>query len=355
MSSDRLRTLLLETSSRLFAQAGEPELQESVDAGSFPAEVWAEIEDNGLPTALLPAERGGADLPWPDALAILRMAGAYALPLPLAETFVAHDLLHGAGVEPPEGPICLALGAPRSPIRHRGGSLSGSFSCLWPGSAHLLLVGRGEDGDSDGATLLEAQEAISRTSPTPAQNAAGEPVGHCASVQTEAVHELPPGTWRSTLELCALSRAMMIAGAMERILDLTIEHVQGREQFGRPIGRFQAVQQQVAEMTGHVALVGVAAEAAGAARAAATDPRDASFECASAKACASELAGPVARTAHQLHAAIGFTREHVLQRFTRRLWTWRDDFGDESFWQQQVGAAGLAAGSDGLWPLLSRS
>jgi acyl-CoA dehydrogenase len=356
MSTPSLRNLLLQTSARLFAEAAEPEMQERIEAGEFPSELWQEIEDNGLPIALLPEDSGGAGLTWPDALAILRLAGAFALPLPLAETFIAHQLLHDAGAQAPEGPIALGLGSARTPLTAASGHLSGNATILWPGATHVLLLGQCTEGAGEERGALIAREHVAeRLQPAAGRNSASEPVGRCTVSAIEAELKFADGTWQRTLELAAVCRAMMMAGAMERVLDLTIEHVQSREQFGRPIGRFQAVQQQVAALTGQVALVGVAAEAAGIARATAEDAAAAAFECASAKACASELSGPVVRTAHQLVAAIGFTREHALQRFTRRLWTWRDDFGDENYWQQQVGRAALAAGGKGLWPLLSRS
>ena len=51
--------------------------------------------------------------------------------------------------------------------------------------------------------------------------------------------------------------------------------------------------------------------------------------------------------------AIGFTREHILHRYTRRLWAWRDDFGNESEWAEQLGRRVIAAGADELWPMLA--
>jgi alkylation response protein AidB-like acyl-CoA dehydrogenase len=76
------------------------------------------------------------------------------------------------------------------------------------------------------------------------------------------------------------------------------------------------------------------------------------FEIAAAKARAGEAAGTGAAIAHQVHGALGFTQEHELHRFTRRLWTWRDEFGAEAHWWRVVGSRAIAAGGDGLWPLL---
>jgi acyl-CoA dehydrogenase len=94
--------------------------------------------------------------------------------------------------------------------------------------------------------------------------------------------------------------------------------------------------------------VGAALEAAAAAIESGSD--GAAFAVAAAKARASAAAAPACAIAHQLHAAIGFTREHVLHRFTRRLWAWRDEAGSESHWWQRAGEQVLAAGGAGLWP-----
>jgi acyl-CoA dehydrogenase len=62
----------------------------------------------------------------------------------------------------------------------------------------------------------------------------------------------------------------------------------------------------------------------------------------------------VARLAHQVHGAIGFTQEHKLHHLTRRLWSWRDEAGTELHWSRVLGAGLLADGPDALWPALTR-
>ena len=77
------------------------------------------------------------------------------------------------------------------------------------------------------------------------------------------------------------------------------------------------------------------------------------LEVASAKIRVGEAAEAGAAIAHQVHGAIGFSREHVLHRYTQRLWAWRDDFGDESHWAAWLGAHVARAGADALWPMLA--
>ena len=330
-----LRALLLDTASRLFEAATEDDVFEGVEAGRFPADHWRAIEENGLADVLLPEAAGGAGVDFGDAMAVARAAGAFALPLPLVETIIGRRLLADAGIEPPAGPLGLMTAAPVTDV-------------AWPDEIAALVVADQPEGVGWVAAVDVDFDA--------GTSSAGEAVGRlCQRPAIPADQSGRPGSGPSASKLMATARTAMIAGAMERILDLTIEHVQGRVQFGRPLARFQAVQQMVAVMASHAAVVGVASDTAIAAVEAATEggASGVGFKVACAKARASEACYEVTRIAHQLHGAIGYTREHDLQRFTRRLWAWRDADGDEGYWQERVGAAAIRAGGDGLWPLLA--
>ncbi len=330
----KMRQLLLDTAVRLFEAASEDEVFAAVEEGRFPASHWRAIEDNGLVDMLLPEEAGGAGVDFGDATAVARMAGAFALPLPLVETVIGRWLLSDAGLEAPTGPLGVVTAA-------------GQLEVAWPDNVSALVV-----SDAAGGVGWVAAGEVEFERAT---NSAGEPVGRLREPPP-----IPPGqsgglsSEPSPSTVTAVARSAMIAGAMERILDLTIEHVQGRVQFGRPLARFQAVQQLVAVMASHTAVVGVAADTAIAALEAtlSRDSGDATFMAACAKARASEACYEVTRIAHQLHGAIGYTREHDLHRFTRRLWAWRDADGDEGYWQRRVGEMAIRSGGAGLWPLL---
>ena len=139
----------------------------------------------------------------------------------------------------------------------------------------------------------------------------------------------------------AALRAMAIAGALERVLMQTVEYARTRVQFGKPIASFQAIQQQLAVLAGHTAAAGLAAEAAIADIEA---PERLRRSAAVAKIRCGEAAGAVASIAHQVHGAIGITKEHSLHFATRRLWSWRAEFGAESYWAEQARARSGARG-----------
>jgi acyl-CoA dehydrogenase len=184
-----------------------------------------------------------------------------------------------------------------------------------------------------------------------AKSYAGEPRDDLSVDAPAAAKPLAAGVDAALLyRLGALLRAVMMAGALDEVLTLTVQYANDRVQFGRPIAKFQAVQQQLSVLAEHVAASGVVAAAAVEVAAA---KGDFPFAVAVAKARVGEAAGKVAEIAHQVHGAIGFTHEHRLHHLTRRLWSWRDEFGVESEWQQELGRIAAARGGDGLWQLLS--
>ena len=147
----------------------------------------------------------------------------------------------------------------------------------------------------------------------------------------------------------ALARSGQIAGAISSALNLSIEYTRQRQQFGKPLAAFQAIQQQLAVLAEEAA----ASRAAAAAAARAADRGEAVFEIASAKLRCNIAAGQAASIAHQVHGAIGFTMEYDLQKFTRPLWMWRSEYGNDRHWADVIGKLAASRGADGFWPGLT--
>lgn len=314
----------------------------SADTG-FDAGLWATLEQTGLARLTLPADAGGSGATFADAAVVLAAAGAHAARVPLVETDLqAGWLLHAAGIALPDGPLTLAGGD--LDIDRTGHRAAGELRRVpWARAAAGVVVLAGD------AVLLLDPAGLEVTD---GANLAEEPrdtVVVDGAVTTGSVDE-HAGT---ELRLRgALGRAQLLAGAARGALAAAVRYAGERVQFGRPIGRFQAVQQQLALAAAEVAAASAAASAA--ARAAdELGVRAAELPIAAAKGRASEAAGTVARIAHQVHGAIGFTREHDLRLLTTRLWAWRDEDGSEAQWHDLVGAAALTAGPDGLWPLVT--
>ena len=200
-------------------------------------------------------------------------------------------------------------------------------------------------------------------------NLAGEPRDDMELGPEAPVRVVAAGTADHAGRLRQLFRSLLIAGAAQRALELTITYVTEREQFGRPLGKMPVVQSELARMAGEVALISAATQAAVAATAtgsggapdAAADGGPGAGTVAAmpavlaAKAQASAGAGVIAAIAHQLHGAIGTTQEHRLRLTTTRLWAWRDEDGPaaECFAELGRAAVGPRARGGGLWPWLS--
>jgi len=183
------------------------------------------------------------------------------------------------------------------------------------------------------------------------KNLAGEPRVMLRFERTPLIAFAPLEDALSRLEAeGALYRSVQMAGALERTLEYALQYANERVQFGRPIAKFQAIQHMLAVLAGQVAAASAAADAAIETSRLAPDD----FAVSVAKSRIGEAAGKCAEIAHQVHGAMGYTREHNLHYSTRRLWSWRDEFGNETYWQQRLGRVVAANGADALWPMLSR-
>jgi acyl-CoA dehydrogenase len=343
-----LSELLAPTVTRLFTDLVTKELIESAEKGAWPDKLWRALEEGGLTLPLVADAAGGAGGAWSDAHVVVRAAGKHAAPVPLAETIVASWLLTQAGLEVPLGPLTLAPVREGERLRLAGVAgawrLSGTVSGVpWGAAAEHVVVAA--DG-ADTPMLALVRRGAARV--TADRNLAREPRDTLAFDGAPVVAAAPAGTRAGAegmIVLGAMVRAAQMAGALESLLEQSVRYATERKQFGRPIGNFQAIQHNLAILAGHVAAAGMAAEVAFSA----ADRGDPVFEVAAAKIRAGEAAGIGAGIAHQAHGAIGFTYEHSLQFSTRRLWSWRGEFGSESRWAQRLGRQVAARGADRLW------
>jgi len=341
MPDDTIGDMLRETAGRLFQAHCDTATQRSADQGTWPSALWAAVEEAGLHRALVPEAAGGFGVPVADALSLLKVAGAHALPLPLAETMLASWLLAGAGLDIPDGPLTAG------PVRDGERVVLTPDEGGWHVSGTLTRIAWARDVDRM-VVLAGARIAlVGKDSWTiePGENVAREP--------RDTVHfdgkAIAVGETGTTVEdLVAVGAAMrtqQIAGALTRLTEMTTQYAQDRVQFGRPIGKFQAVQQNLAVLAGQTAAAVAAADLS--AEAVANGVKI--LPIAAGKARAGEAAGIAAGIAHQVHGAIGFTFEHALHFLTRRLWSWRDEFGKDAVWKRRLGRHMAAAGADQLW------
>jgi acyl-CoA dehydrogenase len=349
-----VRRMLLESATRLFSDRVDHKLLAAAKQDGWSASLWQTLEQAQLPLVSIPEEAGGAGGTLSDAAAVLRVAGRHVAPVPLAETgMLAGWMLAASGLAIPGGPLTAGPGRAGDRVtarRHRGvWQLSGALARVpWARIAsRLVLLADG----SDGPVVACVDPASCRV--TPGANLAGEPRDDVAldGVAAEAAAPAGAGVDREALELRgALSRSLLMAGALERALELAVDYAQQRVQFGRKIGQFQAIQQEVARLGGECAVaVAAALSAAGALE----RGGDALLAVASAKIRTADAAREGALIAHQVHGAIGVTNEHALHHATLRLWAWREEFGNEAHWAMRLGRRTQQQGADSFWATLT--
>ncbi|WP_395107333.1 acyl-CoA dehydrogenase family protein [Actinomadura sp. SCN-SB] len=313
---------------------------------AVPAPVWSTVTELGWPGVGTPEERGGSGGELGDLAVLVEACGRHTVAVPLAETAWARMLLAQAGRPLTEDIATVALPHGEFPTLD-GGSLSGTVSRVpWGCAARRLVV---PARDATGAVVLIA---LAPEAPgvlrEPGTNLAGEPRDLVRFEEVPVGGEDVAGPVPDVHGLAAtgvLLRAAAIVGALETAIAHTVAHITVREQFGRPLIAFQAVGGILARMDSHLTLARTAVDAAVAASRDGTDVDRA----AAAFVIASMAATEVARGAHQLHGAIGVTREHPLHLATRRLWSWRDELGGDRHWARLLGERLVPLGPDGVW------
>ena len=294
-----------------------PAVVRAIEAGQPRAALWQALEDSGFADALVPESAGGAGLNLADVYPVLALCGSFAVPVPLGETLLARGLMAQVGVPVPVGSVVLATGqvAP-------------------DGRLHCAQVRCGTQADW---VLVSNQGACRLLSAADAQV---QVAGFCLDAQLSwpqsawDAAQAVPGT-HDLVTLQAALYAAQLAGALMAVFSRTLQYANDRQQFGKPIGKFQAIQHQLSVMSEHAFAARMAAQLGLRTEGHVPDR----LRVAMAKARTSEAALEVAGLSHSIHGAIGFTREFDLQLYTRRLHAWRQAAGSESYWHDVLGQA----------------
>ena len=314
--------LLVETIEVMLADHCTPERVAAAEGGAD-GDLWAVLVEAGLTGVGIAESIGGSGGTRHDLAALATAAGRHAAPVPLVDHLAAAAALELAELPLPDGTLALGIVGERSTVRVPWGPVADRIVLADRTGLRIRprddLVVDGSGVDHAGDPWLDV---LSESSSRPD-----------ARVDVDRV-----------VLVAALARAAAVAGALERATELTILHAEQREQFGRPIGRFQIIQHHLAAMAGEtVAAVAAVDEAVEAW--AGGGPLEATV--ATARVVGGRATALVARLAHQIHGAIGFTDEHRLHLTTRRLWSWRDQRGTEAQWAARLGRTVLAGGGCG--------
>ncbi len=331
----------------------EPALADLMDAvfadyrrSSTPAntgldsDLWRRLDELGLVRLTCAEQRGGSGAGWYEATELLTAAVRHGVRIPLAE----HDLLAcwllettGVQVDDAVRTVCLL---------DQAGTASG---VPWASSAERIVVVWQDDG---GYLAVDAEPG--EISISPGANMIGEPRDTVVADLGSLAGIPVAGDVVTKVRLkSALVRSTQVCAALDQALALSIDHVTSREQFGRPLSKFQAVQHLISGIAAEAALARSATEAAlSAAVLSDWSAPHLEFLVAAARSCAGHAASVVVRDAHQVLGAIGTTSEHRLHEFTRAALAWRSEFGSMRYWDDQVTDMALRAGPNRLWSLI---
>ena len=321
-----MKDVIAEAIDRLLAEQCPPDTVAKIEGGQSAETLWSRFEETGFLDAMVTEELGGFGLGLTDVSELIRLTGKYAVPLPLAETVIVRGLLGSRGLKPPSGAIAIA-----GTLERRDAYLTCDMAIACTHSRWVL-------GRCDGESRLLQDGELGRRSPLSSLDA---PIRWTI----QQWHEAPSlGTQFDLTSIHASVRALQLCGAMATVLDRSLAYANERQQFGRPIGKFQAIQHDLAIMAEHASAARMAAELA----ARQDGLRFDRLKIAVAKARASEAAVEIAALAHSVHGAIGFSREYPLQLWTRRLHAWRQAAGSEAYWHDVLGLALLESAGPSL-------
>jgi len=314
---------LYESFDRLLSDLDVPARIRHLNDGQTQDSLWQELQQSGFLDVMVPERLDGAGLGWRDAWAVMFVAGRHGLPQPVAQTIFARALLAHHAVPYPDSPITIALAAGLDP---QGDLDSGPLPALGLASHALAQV------DDHVLLLPLAQARLQQTSGWGGFD--GRAIWPAQVVQAAKGVQAED---ESLVHGLALGLAVALAGACDRVLAMTLQYANDRSQFGKPIGKFQAVQQQLAEMAELVYSARMASQIGCQSDGWQVAPHPAQV----AKVQTSAVAGQVAAIAHAVHAAIGVTQEYDLQLYTRRLYEWARSGAGADYWSAKIGQAAL--------------
>ena len=358
---------MLQSSAREFLEAECPSTYVRAmeqDERGYTAEMWQKLAEQGWPGLIVPEQYGGVGMSFADLAILLEEMGRALLPGPFFSTVVLGGMtIMEAGSEEQkqellpliaEGQIILTLALNEPSARWdatgvettataNGDSYVINGTKLFVSNAnvsdHLIVAARTGDAEKDITLFIVRADAdgVSQTLlKTIASDRQSEVVFDNVTVPSSSMLGAINSGWTAiekVLQWAAVGKCAEMSGGGQKVLEMTVEYVKQRVQFGRPIGSFQAVQHHCANMATDVEGSRYITNQA-AWRLSEGLPAD--REVAMAKAWVSDAYRRVCALGHQCHGAIGFSKEHDMQLYSRRAKGAELAFGDSEFHLETV-------------------
>tara|TARA_R110002049_G_scaffold188251_19_gene356687 strand:- start:2718 stop:3764 length:1047 start_codon:yes stop_codon:yes gene_type:complete len=308
------------------------------DSGRDPA-LWSQLAELGLTGITVPEEHGGLGMSALDFVLLAQECGYVALPEPLVHTvLVAVPMLQDIGGD-------LAA--------HWLPKIAAGEARVVVGIAQNLVV---EDAHIADLLILQQGDTLVAATPDQVELQLNESIDPSRKLFTFALKggaaTVATGAEAASLISSALNRgalgcAAQALGLAQRMIDLSVQYTSERQQFGKPIGSFQAVKHHMANIA--VRLEYAKAPTHRAAYAVSLQQDNAARAVSHAKLVACEAASLAAKNSHQVHGAMGYTWEVDLHIFMKKAWALANTWGDAGFHKTRVAdhifASGTALGA----------
>jgi acyl-CoA dehydrogenase len=308
------------------------------DSSDWTPELWHTIGELGLATIGIPEDVGGSGGSIKDLMVVIRELARAGIGTPIVEASMAAFVI---GPPEPDSFDTVVVG---SNVNLGAPTVTARLDAVPFGSEanRLVLV-----GDRDSAEVALARKSVTIWAST---DVGGLPTGQVEldGAQLRCLPNAPEAT--AIVERLTLGRAASLLGSCGGAYELTRRYVAERRQFGSPLIDIPAVASALAQMTVRIRHAESAVDRAIDLCVESDVPALRRLSAvASARVATADCATMVARTTHQLHGAVGVTREYGLHRYTRRIWAWRDADVSEASWLDCVGTMALDVDEDTLW------
>lgn len=271
--------------------------------------VWARLADLGVTALGVSEGDGGLGAHPVDLVVAVERLGHWCVPGPVAESLaVAPVLLSGD-----DRAASLAAGDLLATV------------------AMPPLLPRAADADFAGLALLTGEGTVCDASPGTRRESV-DPARRLFDLTASG--DVRPADTARAFDFGALATAAQLVGAGQAMLDMSVSYAKQRNQFGRPIGSYQAIKHKLADV--HIALELARPLLFGAALSLAGRCPDAGRDVSAAKAAAADAALLSARASLQTHGAIGYTAEHDLSQLLLRVQALRSAWGDPASHRRRV-------------------
>jgi acyl-CoA dehydrogenase len=349
MRQDDTSEMLSDAVQRALSANSSPQQTVKCEALGIDHTAWRCLTDLGLTT------QESTQLGFREFASVLRTIGYFGALVPYAESeCLGRWIANAAGFETQPNEVLSILIVDRERVdfdrsHSRGFASLARQRVKWGTHANRVLLVF-SDRNEHFATVLPASD-FGFESET---NLAGEPYGVCtvSSIRMSVVRAIDAAVGGQMRSRAAFCRVSEMYGAVRRVNELTLGYASDRKQFGRPIAQYQVIQSYLAEMAAEAgaaaAILDVATDVMN------DDPAGDCAELAAARVRMNRAAQLVCRHSHQIHGAIGFTRECPLQLWTRRLWAWREEYGNEIEWARRLGELVIGLGPFSYWERITR-